>query len=879
MRNKNICLATAVVVILLTLTGCFGGGGGSGSGGGVSKAKTGDLVVEVLNKETNKALAEQVTLTLGTSTPKTTTTGRAEFKSIAVGTLNLKVEAKGYKTVTQKVEIRAGSTTVKVQLEKENPTEPPELGSLEVTVKDSTTNKEITTATVIVGGRGALLKEGKYVAMDLEVGEHTLQVTAVGFKTYSKTVTIVADQAVKEEVMLEKLPAQLGELSGKITNEKDGKLITTEVTVNLAGTAKKVTGGMYSFTDLTPGKKTLKVTAPGFLERVTEVTIVAGKTEAKDISLKEEPPKLGNLEVMVKDSETTNAIPNAHVNIGSKTATFKDGKYIFTDLEAGKYTLEVSVPGYKSFSKKVDIKPQETTKTEVKLESIPPENLGKLTIKLKDKDTNDLLSNDVFVVYQVDGGEYLVGSHEIILENLLPGKTNLEFFVQGYSNLSLLNYDIKTREQEEVLEFTKPSNGRARISLRLIDALTKELITEDVSIEDNNGRSLFKLVDGVFEYINMSTNASATVIIKKDGYADEMPLQKKKLKDGEHLELICELKRLIANPIIEPNGGTYSDEVEVTITCPTQGVEIYYTLDGSEPKRGYSATKRYWGPFILKNSATIKAKAFRAGIQESEITSAEFNFPGVYGTIKINDDVVWLLEKDHDLTDYPGLSWNYSSKRLVLDGYNGPGLVENDLPKTLSTIYIHVISDSTIDGDIAEALGFERNIYITGNQGVTLDLKSRTSRVMGYATADKIIDIKNIIVKIKHEHDYDYTSPQPTYAIAGDAVVSDGAQLEIETKRSVQSVSYARFVYAVSGTLRLKDSSSAKLKATNEVENHNDTTVRGVFKLELNGSGTCEIEVSTNFPAQNIRAIYNQPTIPAGYDTDGAWNESYVKYY
>ena len=63
------------------------------------------------------------------------------------------------------------------------------------------------------------------------------------------------------------------------------------------------------------------------------------------------------------------------------------------------------------------------------------------------------------------------------------------------------------------------------------------------------------------------------------------------------------------------------------------------------------------------------------------------------------------------------------------------------------------------------------------------------------------------------------------------------------------------------------------------MENHNDTTVRGVFKLELNGSGTCEIEVSTNFPAQNIRAIYNQPTIPAGYDTDGAWNESYVKYY
>ena len=39
----------------------------------------------------------------------------------------------------------------------------------------------------------------------------------------------------------------------------------------------------------------------------------------------------------------------------------------------------------------------------------------------------------------------------------------------------------------------------------------------------------------------------------------------------------------VATPQFEPSAGTYEEDIEVTITCETDGAEIYYTTDGLEP--------------------------------------------------------------------------------------------------------------------------------------------------------------------------------------------------------------------------------------------------------------------------------------------------------
>ncbi|MBI9031592.1 chitobiase/beta-hexosaminidase C-terminal domain-containing protein [bacterium] len=78
---------------------------------------------------------------------------------------------------------------------------------------------------------------------------------------------------------------------------------------------------------------------------------------------------------------------------------------------------------------------------------------------------------------------------------------------------------------------------------------------------------------------------------------------------------------VVAIPEISPNGGSYTDEVEVSITCLTDGATIYYTLDGSDPT---TASLVYSGPFSLNADATVKAFATKADYTDSEIASADF---------------------------------------------------------------------------------------------------------------------------------------------------------------------------------------------------------------------------------------------------------------
>ncbi len=71
----------------------------------------------------------------------------------------------------------------------------------------------------------------------------------------------------------------------------------------------------------------------------------------------------------------------------------------------------------------------------------------------------------------------------------------------------------------------------------------------------------------------------------------------------------------IWNPIqpvrIEPARNVITGVQPVTLTCATAGVELRYTLDGSEPTL-HSAL--YSGPINVNNSVTVKARAFRTGL-------------------------------------------------------------------------------------------------------------------------------------------------------------------------------------------------------------------------------------------------------------------------
>jgi hypothetical protein len=79
---------------------------------------------------------------------------------------------------------------------------------------------------------------------------------------------------------------------------------------------------------------------------------------------------------------------------------------------------------------------------------------------------------------------------------------------------------------------------------------------------------------------------------------------------------------IVATPVFTPDGGTYSSEQNVIITCATSGATIRYTLDGSDPNNG--TTIASGSSVFVDHSLTLKAVAQKEGMTTSAGKSATY---------------------------------------------------------------------------------------------------------------------------------------------------------------------------------------------------------------------------------------------------------------
>ena len=78
--------------------------------------------------------------------------------------------------------------------------------------------------------------------------------------------------------------------------------------------------------------------------------------------------------------------------------------------------------------------------------------------------------------------------------------------------------------------------------------------------------------------------------------------------------ILTPIYRPISPVTIEPDRNLFSDSVDVTLTCKTPGVEVRYTLDGSDPT---PQSARHTVPIKLTKSTVVRARAYRPGVTEN----------------------------------------------------------------------------------------------------------------------------------------------------------------------------------------------------------------------------------------------------------------------
>ena len=83
---------------------------------------------------------------------------------------------------------------------------------------------------------------------------------------------------------------------------------------------------------------------------------------------------------------------------------------------------------------------------------------------------------------------------------------------------------------------------------------------------------------------------------------------------------------------------TFTPSVAVPLTCPNEGASIYYTLDGTEPTD--AAATLYTEPIGLSATTTIKARAYKAGLNPSDAVTATYALgtakPPVLGEVTVS---------------------------------------------------------------------------------------------------------------------------------------------------------------------------------------------------------------------------------------------------
>ena len=90
------------------------------------------------------------------------------------------------------------------------------------------------------------------------------------------------------------------------------------------------------------------------------------------------------------------------------------------------------------------------------------------------------------------------------------------------------------------------------------------------------------------------------------------------------------VKETVATPAFSVASGAVNSGTSVTISCATDGAEIYYTTNGSEPT---ASSTEYTGAISITEAVTLKAIAVKDGMNGSAVSSASYTLKGTVSTL------------------------------------------------------------------------------------------------------------------------------------------------------------------------------------------------------------------------------------------------------
>ncbi len=98
-------------------------------------------------------------------------------------------------------------------------------------------------------------------------------------------------------------------------------------------------------------------------------------------------------------------------------------------------------------------------------------------------------------------------------------------------------------------------------------------------------------------------------------------------------------------PVADIGGGLYTGSVTITLTSATQGADIYYTLDATDPTDN---SIEYTGPITMTDITPVRAKAYSSSLLPSDVMTETYliDVAHDFAIVALNTDTTYLYDDE-----------------------------------------------------------------------------------------------------------------------------------------------------------------------------------------------------------------------------------------
>ena len=364
--------------------------------------------------------------------------------------------------------------------------------------------------------------------------------------------------------------------------------------------------------------------------------------------------------------------------------------------------------------------------------------------KWSDTNTNITEDKDIYA-------EYKINEYNVVFVDWKANTVQVKKFEYG---AQLVAPQAEEPEEGSIVEWDAIADGNLTVTSDMVVCTRYSKKSYTVTIMDFDNKVISADTVQYGQAMNLPDIAEGT---------DKIFLGWQDISDGEEAGIsetlvtknmiVCPVfvyKNTVEKPKADVKSGTYAKKQTVTLSSDTKDADIYYTLDGSNPKG--SSGILYTKPIVVDDAVELRFYACKAGMNDSETARELYcvNYDGAMSKWMVKDELPDYVKNNMSEYDvYTETGYRYKDTKKVtkadeVSRLEADGWVLDENAAEEYTDYTEWADELSNDADIYASVDIDtKAVYKDASQYKYSHYKYEDGTTTQYS-ADKVADVECI---------------------------------------------------------------------------------------------------------------------------------------